>query len=310
MKNIPTYLLLVAALTACEEPSADEKRVRQENAFDISGNYAATSDLGSEVLIQFKIENKSNRSDVLARIDRSSGLTEKESALLKEFGISELEFTRSFGSSLVLEAGYLAKEAGGSNVSDDFGKSSRLNVETPAHQIAGIEAVYRLKGTFKKEDLTFRGDLILELNRVHPIENATNWKEARMKVVASSNAAFWTQYFGHWSGPLVTDEPTLKSFSRLEVVKVDDATFRVVPEAKTLIYKGETFEFNEKRFPMGQLKIASAPIVECEWKSASGKQIQMTASIWSLGEFTGNLVYWDGTEMIPLGGFQFVLESR
>ena len=162
-----------AFLSGCISP--EERKARQDNAFDISGNYQTVED--SEVPFQFEITNQDAKHDIFVKLTRSNSLTEKEKELLSkvktEHGITSddilnqpTEITFGEKSGLDLE--------GGDNISTDFGKTSRFFVcsdNTPEYESAKKEAdkkdlrvrvYYCLSGLVKKESKNMvEGELIL-----------------------------------------------------------------------------------------------------------------------------------------------------
>src|SRR4051812_15882313 len=160
------FLALPILFVACAQPSEAEKQKRRENAFDVAGGYSATSASGSEVELAMQIANKGARSDISITVDRSSPLTAQENAKLTAWGIKDSDWKNVIGNKIVLDADEEARENGGSNVSDDFGKTDKVYVRTKTFTLSpNVQGDYSLRGSFKKEDLSFVGTLSLNLSR-------------------------------------------------------------------------------------------------------------------------------------------------
>ena len=124
----PLLVVLGVFLVGCLSP--EERKARQDNAFDISGNYQTVED--SEEQFQFEITNQNAKHDIFVKLNRDS-LTDKEKKLLSKLKTehsltsddilnppTEMTFGGSGSSELDLD--------GGDNISDDFGKTSKFFV--------------------------------------------------------------------------------------------------------------------------------------------------------------------------------------
>ena len=128
------YILIIFSVFLSGCLSKEERKARQENGFDISGDYKTVEDVEdpSEVQLEFTIINQNVKHDIFVQLNRISPLTmeEKEflSELAKDHGVSvetltAQPFPKTFGG----ESGLLDLD-GGDNISDDFGKTSKFNV--------------------------------------------------------------------------------------------------------------------------------------------------------------------------------------
>ena len=77
---INPLLVLGVFLFGCISP--EEKKARQDNAFDISGNYQTVED--SEVQFQFEITNQNAKHDIVVKLTRKDPLTEEEKQFLSK----------------------------------------------------------------------------------------------------------------------------------------------------------------------------------------------------------------------------------
>ncbi len=93
-------ILSVFLMSACA--SEEEKRERQENAYDISGDYKVSQSAGSEIDMNLSIHNESGRHDILINLERLGAMSSKEISLLKAQGINPTmvanHFTNKFTS--------------------------------------------------------------------------------------------------------------------------------------------------------------------------------------------------------------------
>ena len=158
--------------------SEEERKARQENAFDIAGTYKTTED--SEVQLNFTITNQNVKRDILVQLNRTSPLTNQEKEFLsevaKEHGVSAETLTsKPFPTTFGGESDFLGLGeliSGGENISDNFGKTSRFSVCSdnppkyeskktvleadsfdPEKEIKNVKlsVIYCLSGTIKKE---------------------------------------------------------------------------------------------------------------------------------------------------------------
>ena len=162
MHYIISALLIVFSVFLSGCLSEEEKQVRRDNAFDISGTYQTEED--SEVQLSFKITNRTGKHDILVALTRTSPLTRSEEGLLSkvktEYDIAEDIFTMPAKITLERDK-YLDLFEGGSNISDNFGKTSRFYVcdDNPSEYGSNkadkknirIQISYCFSGTIKKE---------------------------------------------------------------------------------------------------------------------------------------------------------------
>ncbi|MDE0150927.1 MAG: hypothetical protein OXK80_00300 [Bdellovibrionales bacterium] len=126
------YILIVFSILFSGCLSEEEIQARQDNAFDISGNYQTSED--SEVQLNFNIVNQNVKHDIFITVTRSNPHLEKEneffSKLAQESGVS-LETLKAeplpstFGGDVGLFDEVIS---GGDNVSRDFGETSDFMV--------------------------------------------------------------------------------------------------------------------------------------------------------------------------------------
>jgi hypothetical protein len=307
-KRIFVLISLVGLMQACDQASETEKQARRENAFDLAGKYAATQALNSELEMQIEISNKSDRSDVVVKATRNYPLSIKETGLFAKFGVSENQVRTVVGPTLVFEAGAEARDAGGSNVSDDFGKTSRIRVDTISYALGGnITAVYSLVGTVKKEDLSFSGDLELRVTR-NVEGSGYDSQSVILKIAARTDAVSWTQVFGSWSGRVETDLGSdfapLRGLGDLRITRNQDETYSITPDLSAVLFKNDTYKYVSENRPLDELRQHSAPFVQMVWQGPAGRRLVMVASIWSLGQFTGNILWEVDQKETLVGGFQ------
>ena len=162
MKFITSTLLFLSIfLSGCI--SEEERKARQDNAFDISGKYQTTEDL--DVPFQFEITNQDAKHDIVIKLSRSNPLTDLETTLLSniktEHGITSDDILNqpaemTFGETLGLDLD------GGDNISTDFGETSRFsmcsnhskyksNKKEADKKYTNILISYCLSGVVKKE---------------------------------------------------------------------------------------------------------------------------------------------------------------
>lgn len=303
---IKTSFVVISALssfTGCDEASETEKQARRENAFDVAGSYSATKAIGSDVEMKIEIRNQSSRSDILIEAERLSPITDQEKATLSQFGISDSEVISKVGGKLRFDSKIGGGSLSDTNVSDDFGATSRIQVSTKKYFLgSGVELTYVLRGVVQRDDLSLRGNLTMELTKTRG--DQMEFASASTTLVANTNLIPYDQYFGYWSGRVESSDPALQNLGRLSLQKNDESTFRIIPTISTVTYKGETYSFVSENISILTLKNQKAPFVEMIWQTSQGKRLVLVASIWSLGQFTGNILLVEGSTETVVAGFQ------
>lgn len=204
MKFITNPLLFVLSVFLFGCISPEERKARQDNAFDISGNYQTVED--SEVPFQFEITNQNGKHAILVKLTRSSPLTEKEkeflSKLKTEHGITsddilnqptEMTFGETPGFDL----------DGGDNISTDFGKTSKFSVcsdNVPEYESTKkeedkkdlkVKVYYCLSGVVKKESKNMvEGELTLKASLGYKFTNEKGEEGIGLEVLGVLNLEY------------------------------------------------------------------------------------------------------------------------
>lgn len=126
------YILIIFSILFSGCLFEEEIEARQNNAFDIIGNYQTVED--SEVQLNFNIVNQNVKHDIFITVTRSNPNLEKEneffSKLAQESGVSvetlkAHPFPSTFGGDVTL---FDESISGGDNVSMDSGETSDFRV--------------------------------------------------------------------------------------------------------------------------------------------------------------------------------------
>ncbi|MGE0172268.1 MAG: hypothetical protein AB7T49_05770 [Oligoflexales bacterium] len=321
-----TSVSALLGLQACGAMVSDaEKRERQENAFDVSGEYTAEKAKGSDIDMKFSIVNESGRHNILATVERT-GLTPEESSLLESYDVDPQQVAAHFiDTPTVLGRGSNSELQGGENVSDDFGTSTRFSVCSETFRYnSKREVYYCLNGSMRKDQKPVSGEyamflVIKEEREVEEdgkkvMEETSDTKKVDFAYSSETRSSFYKQYIGQWSGTIhdVSEELLGATiFTKIIIqetagAKEEDSTFSLSPlEAGTLTLGDEVFTYTpaNNQYPIADLNQTEFPTVTMAFESPTKKQILFVGQIWSLGDFTGSLLLLDGDQEEGLGSF-------
>lgn len=304
-------------LGACA--SEAEKQERRENAFDLAGGYKVTKNSGSEVNMNFTVENESGRHDIIVKLDRTSDFTKKERDFLSTNKLNPNTVFNHFRKQIVLGQGYNSDHLeGGENISDDFGESTKFFVCSRTFQYdKEHRLLYCLSGNVKKKNREMNGQLILRMVRERQETNERGEKVTVISMAESSlsyksdlSLVFYRQYLGQWRGdvfPLVDNFDGL-AFEGLRIQTFADESFAVNSTRMSHFeYGGEIFKYNQSLSSkdLSELRDPDYPAVQVVFKGEkTGRQIVLFGQLWSLGDFTGSIVLLERDQQTDLATFR------
>lgn len=291
--------------------SEAEKKERRENSLDISGQYKATVDAGSQLDLQFEIKNESGRHDIVITAMRNGELTPQETQLLTRQNINPETVRNYFKNPLILGKGYSNLQLdGGENISEDLGETSQFMVCSNTLRYNQEYIVYYcMDGKISKNEKKMEGKLSLEWHRSRKVvkdgktvDEFTS-DQVDLKYRSDANQVFYKQYFGSWSGDsfsLLSGFAT-KQLQTLEIRESANEKY-LVKFAGSINYNGESYVFQDQEslFDVAELMVSEYPAIETTYVSPSGRKLVLIAQIWSLGDLTGTLVQVDGSNLYEI----------
>lgn len=318
--------MLGLLLSGCISP--EEREARRADAFDVSGLYTASTRLGSEVDMNFRIINEAGRHDIRIEVEKPR-LTDAERAFLLPKNLDPGRVFELFTKKFELGRGK-TNEYSGENASDDQGRSSRLYVCTTPRQYSRETTLkYCFSGVLQREARELTGHLILMWEESRPGgrtggEVRYSLDELRMAFRSEIRiAASHSQYFGSWSGRAYDLHPELDlSGGMLQLtIKPDESSnafsleFR--PGAK-IVFRGKEFLyqyshrgtsiFDGRELSQGQVEElydATYPAVQFAFRSSDGQYLIFLGHIYSLGNLSGSLVLWAGRDTSQLAVLRY-----
>lgn len=311
MKNALTLPLLAAVLLTCAIfyscASNDEKAVRRENAFNVAGTWTTCGTL-SEIPMTITIENEKGRHNVVLTITRSGSLTAKEKSFYEQLGIDIARLPKSLTETIVIGQGRQYSLDGGENISDDFGKTSRIEAYSDDYAYDGSTKIrHFIRAEITKSSFILKGELVIE------VTETGSYSELPITFEATNGSAFYTQYFGGWSGKVTMDEQTPSNIIELRglmITKTDDASFNIAPSLTKLSRDGREFTFDPKlsAFKISQLADYTIPAILLNFDGAPNEHISLYGHIFSLGNLSGAIVYRsnEAPDGVIIGSFEFV----
>lgn len=321
------FLLALIVLSACGV-SEEEKEERQANAFDISGGWMTSDNLGipssgvQDDVTLFITNEGVERSNIKVEIIRDAWSSQEENFFAQlPISYSDKEKLRSkFDGTFEIGSGRHNEHQGGENISDDFGESTKLSLSTHGNEVAhlsnGYEVNYFLEGTIQRNDFVLRGKLRIIVTRtkaeVDAAGNTTYFFENIGNLVlnfdAKNKTVYYQQYFGTWSGKaeLSTDYiENILDLSQIELRQYDSEIFSLRPNIRRLIYRGEIFELQSKYYDLLELKLVRFPTLDFTFMGDRGSIIHFGGSVRSLGHFSGSIEYITQNTVDTIGFFDF-----
>lgn len=306
-----TLTSLLYLLSGCA--SEAEKKERRENAFDVSGGYKVRQSSGSELDMDFVIENESGRHDILVSLERLSERTQKEKGFLSQHGLDPMSVDSLFGPSLELGRGYHPEFEGGENISKDFGASSEFFVCTPKQSpMMDVWLSYCLSGKIQKQQRKMNGDLSLhwlkkEVKKDPEGQEYVEYSSDQVSLAYKTDVSqiFYKQYLGSWRGEVFLLDSQLQAngIGELKIQENPNSTFTVQPMVMASVtYGGEAYQWDASKSTedISSLRDPNYPALAMVYTAPSGKMIALIAQIWSLGDLTGTVTYIHGTELKDL----------
>lgn len=307
---------ITAGMTSCGVSLA-EKEQRRANAFDIEGRYLISTNQNENDETILDIKNETDRSNVFGTVERSN-FTKEEEAAFKRQNIS-LNDVEKFRTQFKIGVGVHGQLAGGENISDDLGNSSRLLIST-----SGTESVFLGKDTIRylvsaniaKSDFTLKGKLIMQIEHLDTVTDSKTGattttlsiKElVEIPFTAKNSEIFFNQYMGVWNGKIYSDSTAINTvLLNISISKIDNLSFEVKPAKTTFEFKGESFVFNKISKDIDDLAKNEFPEINIEFIGNQGSKIEVMGNIYSLGMFSGVISKIDlNKNNEQIGNFQY-----
>ncbi len=304
--------LILSCLVGCA--SKEELQKRKDNAFDSSGTYA-TIKAESEIDFGMVITNESSASDVLVSVMRPQ-LTTTETEFFKNLGLDPAKVMTLIGTTMPLGRGKQHELEGGENISDDFGASSKLSVDGDDYVYDSSWTItYRMSGVTLKSDMIMRGYLTATAVKSTPSTDANGKPVTKresysqsLKFAASNGKPFYMQYFGSWTGAISINSGVnsdANKITSLTLVSTGADTYSLSAGYSSITRDGKTFNYQAINYSVVDLAKNDIPTLQINFKGDDGSYLILYGEIWSLGTFTGSLVYVSGTTTTSLGSFTF-----
>jgi hypothetical protein len=306
-----SLLLLLGSVIASCGVSVAEKEQRRANAFDVSGSYTLSLQSNDNSPVNLELINESDRSNILASIDRND-FTSAEISAFKQNNIS-LNDVEKFRTHFIIGRGFHNWLEGGENISDDMGLSSRMYLytnESEALRMGDYKIVYSLTSSLYKNDLTLRGNLKMTIEKFSVDNNVTNFTtvaEVEMPFASKNKTQFANQYMGQWYGNITSDDSTVTYvFSSIDFRKINNASYEVICGQLEFSIQNEKFKLIRKTLSIDNLAIIDFPEVEIIFQGSLGTKITLMGNIYSLGNFVGVIVKTDSKNTAEqIGNLQF-----
>ena len=335
--KIAFLLCALVGMSACTQLSDEEKKQRQQDAFDLSGDYTVRAEGGSEVAMAMKIVNKSGRHDVNVRTTRTTDLTAQELAILQQTGVDPALVRNAFVNQPVSFGSILSSAwDGGNSISKDRGKSTQFMLcsETKLKDIATAvpqqtaTVEYCISGVAEKAALIMiRGTLTLLSTTTRPYVDAEGKRQVEI-ITKSANIRYGTadgkplraQYVGSWTGQvwgvqnvyfanlvgveMVQEGSSYHAYPLYREIGVGGAT-RVRKD--TIQVNGVNYNFEKVEASSQVLDSIEYPTVRMLYRKADGgpSRVVFVGTLWSLSSFTGNILLVEAASEKEIGSFKF-----
>lgn len=328
-KPFMLWFLISLTMSACL--SSSEKQERRQDAYDISGVYSITSK-SDGLQMNFEIKNRNDvRSDIEIYLNRSGALTDSEKRLLAKYGLDE-----SLLLDFIMDPNLLFYSpqpfSGGNNISRDNGKTTEFFSCTTKnlvyHEVAGYQRAsieYCFDGVVTRKTQLMAGQLILNLTLVRPRENNkefsdTDYDFAKLSFSTPFQKGFASQYIGDWTGQLYgTQDQYLSQIIGVQFEKINESIFVVYPlylvvspadedhvRKDSIVFEKENYRFSSVNENLDELSQSEYPMVRIVYVNESNtKRLVFIGTIWSLGNYSGNVVLIKNGIEEKVGSFQF-----
>ncbi|MCB0411722.1 MAG: hypothetical protein KDD22_04310, partial [Bdellovibrionales bacterium] len=329
--------LLSAGFSGCVSP--EEQKAREENAFNLEGQYKPHFSEGIET--ELAIINQGHRSNAAVEFTRKGEFTAEEKQKFEEVGLLIDKVSETFLNKKVLMKGW----DDSSNESSDFGKTSKMNVCSTSYsqaidkvettpnglikwtqvslkyciRLKAVKDTAKISGTLSSEiKMTGQGPRKnLETDKYEFGDLSESKFGPQYNFSADMIGGFANQYIGLWNGKVEnTSDNYLSQLVGLNfTAKAEnqygvDLMFRIIRSdmatteaSQTLQFKGETFTVNEAETQLDFSEVL--PEILITLSAPSGAELVLVATVWNLSSLKGNAIYVkDGTEDV-VGSLSF-----
>lgn len=328
--------LLALSNMACAPLSEEEKKERREDAFDLAGSYSTKAEGQSEVAMQMTITNVSGRHLINVDVTRSNELTKKELDALTTRGLDPARIQSAFVNQSIAfsSAGKFAAEwDGGDNISSNNGKSSNFRLCSDK-MVTGLKTkdgesvtiYYCVVGAATKEAIIrIAGELqlVISTNKNRPIEDGkvetyTTVDSVALNFATTNGKALHSQYGGFWTGRIYAEQSIyVSNIVGIELV-IGNGTFHAYPLFREMSVDGvssvrkdsvqldnKTYVFERLDESTRELDTDLYPVVRLVYREKDGaSRLVFVGTIWSLGDFSGNILVIDGKSERKVGSFK------